>query len=624
MSQFDNLSPDEQYVVIRQRPELQALNPDIQTISYSEQYAVELEREKQKQRSEELSKQVLSNKLDELVKQFKENHKNDLSELDPFIKDKIAKYQLENPTVDKVAALKQMVADDQKKAEIIRMIENDPDVNRARGYDPDAGRRYGDIRLYDPGPMKVIQQKYPQYVSIIKSLDAGYGNPAASLPTIGFGNSPFDEDTTWNQRAGTSVGATYGNVTTPTTQIETYNRNVQLQKNELSSALSSMNKATTMDQYYAAETKYNNALKALNDTIKTDISKITVYNNGPPVIQGAMTDVQTDEKGNVISVTPNTLYTRWNDSTKSYEPVPAEEINAKYMAHNGVVGDKWYQTPGQAISAGILIGPNGNAQYVNDLLKDVKNKLYVQDKTGGNVLNPKLSETQKQDLMRDLSAYESLKDYMYRKEVADKAEKKYKEEKESTNDKVSADTLARYISTKAALDTKNIDIKDIPLITQSAMEFMKRGFTADQAIDKSLKSVNATNYKIDLFNTGNNKLIIPNMKHVESISDLISTPQKIVNAKEEIEYKKKIANGILSEITINSQNANNEGAGAISFGDNVLNAKYIDTKHRFIPDLNTATYRFGFNEFGRTLDDYYGDGTADTVLNPKNGFEMDI
>jgi len=219
---------------------------------------------------------------DTIATSKEQDFKDKLEGIDKIVNAKIDTFRNENKAalVNPVDAFKAEQARAEERDRVVRMIENDPDVNRARGYDPDAGRRYGDIKLYDAAPLKVIQQKYPQYVDLIKNLEPKYGSGGNGIMTRGLSAAqPFEEDDPWVSRLGLSIGANYGNVATPANQLETYNKNIQAQKSAATDAIKEMREAKNKDAFDAAQKRYDNAISSLKETAKTDISKIQVWSD---------------------------------------------------------------------------------------------------------------------------------------------------------------------------------------------------------------------------------------------------------------------------------------------------------------------------------------------------------
>jgi hypothetical protein len=267
--------------------------------------------------------------------------KSSIADIDKIVNEKSQQFQSNNSQIfDPVGTYKAGQKEKAEKQAIIDKILSDKDIRIARGYDPDTGRTYGQVPAYAAQVIKIVEQKYPEYVNLIKGLEPKYGDLSRQTHNI---EDTWTEDMPWSQRLGTSMGAQAGNVTTPVGQLEAYQTNIRNQKATATDAVSEMKNATSQEAFDAAQKKYDNAIDALKSTAKSDISKITVW-TAPKTAQG------------------------YGEGGKLGADVYGELANKKYQLESSIAASTGSSTAlGNALNKIVTSGGNINAEQLQDL-----------------------------------------------------------------------------------------------------------------------------------------------------------------------------------------------------------------------------------------------------------------
>jgi hypothetical protein len=207
--------------------------------------------------------------------------KEELESLTPLINEKTDKFKSDNSVaIDPMGSWVQDRSNakqfEQESANAKAIIMKDPEIRGSLGYDSDTGRKYGSIE--DWQVYNLVAKKFPDLAKYWpQSKPYGAGNVYAASFTGYSQNSAIDENGEPLSKPSTSIGSQAGNTTTPSGQLITYQQNVEKQKASASDAIEIMKNATTQEKFDAAQKQYDNAIQALKDASKQDISKITTW-----------------------------------------------------------------------------------------------------------------------------------------------------------------------------------------------------------------------------------------------------------------------------------------------------------------------------------------------------------
>jgi hypothetical protein len=215
----------------------------------------------------------------DIAKQKESEFKEQMDELNPVIQSKTAKFKNDNyAAIDPVGYWKQEQAKsdifNQEQKVAMAKIMKDPVVRGILGYSDD-GRVYGSMDITSVLPF--IKQKYPELAKYWPTTSPNYMPSGVAYGFYGVGNAGKDERERPLSMPNTSIGAQAGDTTTPSGQLETYNRNVFMQQRAVTDAIDQMKKSTSQDQFDTAKKQYDNAIQSLKDASKQDISKITTW-----------------------------------------------------------------------------------------------------------------------------------------------------------------------------------------------------------------------------------------------------------------------------------------------------------------------------------------------------------